>query len=175
MTKPTWWVCDQQGSRPACASTQSDQDPCCSLTNPISSRETDSEQHGSWSDCTDAQAGLDPCWSQKHYVGFVVTWLKSCSTTEQPLYNYRIRYTCVVLDLYTTRRLVGVFWYPILSGLPALVLPYLGWPSWGTRCSSPYQISLVIPKSKMVLVDELSNISKAIMTNTMYHISFATT
>jgi hypothetical protein len=24
----------------------------------------------------DAQAGLDPCWSQKHYVGFVVTRLK---------------------------------------------------------------------------------------------------
>jgi hypothetical protein len=27
--------------------TQSDQDPCCSLTNSITSRETDSEQHGS--------------------------------------------------------------------------------------------------------------------------------
>jgi hypothetical protein len=25
---------------------QSDQDPCCSLTNPITSRDTDSEQHG---------------------------------------------------------------------------------------------------------------------------------
>jgi hypothetical protein len=43
---------------------QSDQDPCCSLTNPITSSETDSEQHGSWSHCADAQAGLDPCWSQ---------------------------------------------------------------------------------------------------------------
>jgi hypothetical protein len=50
--------------------------PCCSLTNPITSRETDSEQHGSWSDCADAQAGLDPCWSQTHYVGFVMTRLK---------------------------------------------------------------------------------------------------
>jgi hypothetical protein len=33
------------GLRPASA--QSDQDPCCSHTNPITSRETDSEQHGS--------------------------------------------------------------------------------------------------------------------------------
>jgi hypothetical protein len=74
-TKPTYWVCDQHGSSPACASTQSDQDPCCMLTNPITSRETDSEQHESWSDCTDALAGLDPCWSQTHYDDFVVTWL----------------------------------------------------------------------------------------------------
>jgi hypothetical protein len=44
-------------TRPACASTQSDQDPRCSLTNPFTSRETDSEQHVSWSDCADAQAG----------------------------------------------------------------------------------------------------------------------
>jgi hypothetical protein len=29
MTKPTEWVCNQHGSRPACASVQSDQDPCC--------------------------------------------------------------------------------------------------------------------------------------------------
>jgi hypothetical protein len=64
---PTLSVCDQQ----------SDQDPCRSLTNPITSRETDSEQHVSWSDCADAQAGLDPCWSQTHYVGFVVTRLIS--------------------------------------------------------------------------------------------------
>jgi hypothetical protein len=48
----------------------SDQDPCCSLTNSITSRETDSEQHGSWSDFADAQAGMDPCWSQTHYIGF---------------------------------------------------------------------------------------------------------
>jgi peptide YY len=57
------------------ASAQSDQDPCCSLTYPITSIETDSEQHGSWSDCADAQTGLDPCWSQTHYIGFVVTRL----------------------------------------------------------------------------------------------------
>jgi hypothetical protein len=56
-------------------SAQSDQDPCCSLTNPITSRETESEQHGSWSDFAEAQAGLDPCWSQTHYVGFVMTRL----------------------------------------------------------------------------------------------------
>jgi hypothetical protein len=48
----------------------------CMLTNPNTSRETDSEQHGSWSVCTDAQAGLDPCWSQTHYGGFVMAWLK---------------------------------------------------------------------------------------------------
>jgi hypothetical protein len=48
-----------------------DQDPCCSLTNSFTSRETDGEQHGSWSDCTDAQAGLDPGWS----LGFVMTRL----------------------------------------------------------------------------------------------------
>jgi hypothetical protein len=35
------------GSRPAGTSAQSDQDPCCSLTTPITSKETDSEQHGS--------------------------------------------------------------------------------------------------------------------------------
>jgi hypothetical protein len=77
-TKPTYWVCDQHGSRPACASKQSDQDPCCSLTNPITSRETDSEQYGSWSDCTDGQADLKTCWSQTHYVGFVMTRLIYC-------------------------------------------------------------------------------------------------
>jgi hypothetical protein len=48
MTKPTLWVCNQHGSRPACASAQSDQDPCWLLTNRIKSREPDSEQHGSW-------------------------------------------------------------------------------------------------------------------------------
>jgi hypothetical protein len=41
-TKPIKCVCDQHGSRPACASAQSDQDPCCLLTNSILSRETDS-------------------------------------------------------------------------------------------------------------------------------------
>jgi hypothetical protein len=68
-------VCNQHGSRPACTSAQSDQDPCCSLTNPITSREINSVQHGSLSDCADAQAGLDPYWSQTHYVGFVMAWL----------------------------------------------------------------------------------------------------
>jgi hypothetical protein len=66
---------NQHGSIPACASAQSDQDPCCLLTNSITSRETNSEQHGSWLNCADAQAGLDPCWSQTHYVGFVMTRL----------------------------------------------------------------------------------------------------
>jgi hypothetical protein len=32
MTKPTLCVCDQHGYRPACASAQSDQGPCCSLS-----------------------------------------------------------------------------------------------------------------------------------------------
>jgi hypothetical protein len=45
MTKPMQCVCDQHGSTPACAPAQSDQDPCCSLTNPITSTETDSKQH----------------------------------------------------------------------------------------------------------------------------------
>jgi hypothetical protein len=54
-TKPTKCVCDQHGSRPACASAKSDQNPCCSLTNPLTRTETDSEQHGTWSDCADAQ------------------------------------------------------------------------------------------------------------------------
>jgi hypothetical protein len=75
MTKPTLCVRDQHGSKPTCASAQSDKDPQFSLINPIKSRETNSEQHGSWSDCTDAQAGLDPCWSQTHYVGFVMARL----------------------------------------------------------------------------------------------------
>jgi hypothetical protein len=68
------WAASRQNQHSAIA--QSDQDPCCSLINPITSRETDSEQHGSLSDCADAQASLDPCWSQTHYVGFVVTRLK---------------------------------------------------------------------------------------------------
>jgi hypothetical protein len=45
MTKPIQWVCDQHRSELACASAQSDQDPCCSLTNSITSRKTDSEQY----------------------------------------------------------------------------------------------------------------------------------
>jgi hypothetical protein len=47
MTKPTEWVCDQHGSRPACASAQSDQDPCCSLSVSLLVLELVSEQHGS--------------------------------------------------------------------------------------------------------------------------------
>jgi hypothetical protein len=47
-----------------------------SLTNPITSKEIDREQHGSWSDWADEQAGLDPFQLQTHYVGFVVTGLK---------------------------------------------------------------------------------------------------
>jgi hypothetical protein len=39
---------NQHGSRPACTFAQSDQDPCCFLTNPFTSRETDGKQHGSW-------------------------------------------------------------------------------------------------------------------------------
>jgi hypothetical protein len=49
---------------PDCASMQSDQDPCCSLSVSLLVIELVSEQHGSLSDCADAQAGLDPCWSQ---------------------------------------------------------------------------------------------------------------
>jgi hypothetical protein len=74
-TKPTKWVCDQHGFRPACASAQSDQDPCCSLSDLLLVIGLVSEQHGSWSDCADAQAGLDPCWSQTHNIGFVMTRL----------------------------------------------------------------------------------------------------
>jgi hypothetical protein len=63
MTKPTLCICDQQGSRPACAS----------LTNPMTSNSMDPDQT--------AQAGRDPCWSQTHYVVFVMARLK-CNNTE---------------------------------------------------------------------------------------------
>jgi hypothetical protein len=75
MTKLTKCVCDQHGTRPACASAQSDQDPCCSLSFSLLVIGLVIEQHGSWSDCADAQVGLDPCWSQTHYVGFVMARL----------------------------------------------------------------------------------------------------
>jgi hypothetical protein len=51
------------GLRPASA--QSDQDPCCSLTKSITSRETGSEQHGSWSDCSGWSGSMivtNPLW-----------------------------------------------------------------------------------------------------------------
>jgi hypothetical protein len=48
-TKPTAWVCDQSGSRQACASAQSDQDPCCSLSVSLLVIGFVSEQHGGWS------------------------------------------------------------------------------------------------------------------------------
>jgi hypothetical protein len=63
---------------------QSDQDPCCLLTNPITSRETDSEQHGSLSDCADVQADLDPCWLKMHSVVFVMCF---CHGTAQLYYS----------------------------------------------------------------------------------------
>jgi hypothetical protein len=66
-----------------CAFAQSDQYRCCSLTNPIASRETDIEQHGSWSDCMDAQTGLDPCCSQTHYVCFVMTRLNNWNSVNR--------------------------------------------------------------------------------------------
>jgi hypothetical protein len=44
---------DQHGSRPACASAQSDQDPWCSLSVSLLVIELVSEQHRSWSDCAD--------------------------------------------------------------------------------------------------------------------------
>jgi hypothetical protein len=68
-------ICDQHGSRPAGASTQSEQYPCCSLSVSLIVKEFVSEQHGSWSDCVDGQASLDPCWSQMQYVGFVMARL----------------------------------------------------------------------------------------------------
>jgi hypothetical protein len=45
VTKPTW-VCDQHGSRPAYASTQSDQDSCCALSVSLPVIGFVSEQHG---------------------------------------------------------------------------------------------------------------------------------
>jgi hypothetical protein len=53
-----------------------DHNPCCLLTNRITSRETDIKRHGTCSDRADAQAGLDLCLSQTHYVGFVMAWFK---------------------------------------------------------------------------------------------------
>jgi hypothetical protein len=47
------WAASRQNQHNGFASAQCDQDPCCSLTYPIASSETDSEQHGSWSDCAD--------------------------------------------------------------------------------------------------------------------------
>jgi hypothetical protein len=57
----------------------------CSLTNPITSSKTDSEQHGSWSDCAEAQAGLDPYAGRKHIIlvfcrdvaHFILYWHKT--------------------------------------------------------------------------------------------------
>jgi hypothetical protein len=58
ITKPTKCVCEQNESRPACSSTQSNQDPGCLLTNSITSRDTDSEQNGSWSDCAGSSGSM---------------------------------------------------------------------------------------------------------------------
>jgi hypothetical protein len=54
---------------------ESDQDPCCSLTNSITSRGTDSEQHASWSDCAAAQAGLDPCLCMERHDCLILSML----------------------------------------------------------------------------------------------------
>jgi hypothetical protein len=43
------------------------------LSNSITSRGTDNEQHWSWSDCADAQAGLDPCSGCKR-ITLVLSW-----------------------------------------------------------------------------------------------------
>jgi hypothetical protein len=61
MTKLTYCVCEQHGSRPACTS---DQDPCCSLLVSLLVKGFVREQHGSWSDCADVQAGVTNalCW-----------------------------------------------------------------------------------------------------------------
>jgi hypothetical protein len=78
ITKPTLWVCDQHGSRPACASAQSDQDPFCLLSVSLVVIGFVSEQHGSWSNCADVwvQAGRKPiCWfchSAAHKLKYIV-------------------------------------------------------------------------------------------------------
>jgi hypothetical protein len=46
-----WAVSWQNQHNGFATSMDPDQDPCCSLTNSITTREPDSEQHGSWSDC----------------------------------------------------------------------------------------------------------------------------
>jgi hypothetical protein len=97
MTKPTKWICDQHGTRPACASAQSDQDPCCSLSVFPLVIELESEQHSSWSDCADA-----------HYVGFVVkrlmsflcawiSWNNCHNVFCNPWYTCYIIYICTII------------------------------------------------------------------------------
>jgi hypothetical protein len=108
-TKPTECVCDQHGFKPACAYAQSDQDPFYSLTNPITSSKTDSEQHGSWSDCADAEAGLDPCWTQTHYVGFAMVQLPSVD--KNVLFDIKMQYICKI-----TRNNEIQVWYTTLIG-----------------------------------------------------------
>jgi hypothetical protein len=79
-TKPTLWVCAQHGSRPACASAQSDQDPYCSLTYSISSRETDSEQHGArmhrlvWIHAGHKRIMLDLLWRGSNCIKVYKQW-----------------------------------------------------------------------------------------------------
>jgi hypothetical protein len=71
MTKPTQCVCDQHGSRPACASAQSDQDPRrWSLSALFQVEELIANN---------MDPDLDPCWSQTHFnlVGFVMAQLIS--------------------------------------------------------------------------------------------------
>jgi hypothetical protein len=79
---PTFCV----GSRPACASMQSDQDPCCSLSVSLLATGFVSKQHGSWSDCVAVQAGLDPCWSKTHIL--VLSWHSSYIIRILYLYAY---------------------------------------------------------------------------------------
>jgi hypothetical protein len=59
-------------TKPTPASSQSDQDPCCSSTKveKLIANSMDPDH------CADAQAGLDPCWSQMHCVGFVICTAK---------------------------------------------------------------------------------------------------
>ena len=68
-------VCDQHGSRWACTSVQSNQDPYCLRQVSVTFTGSDSKQYGSWWDCADALAHLDPCWWQTHYVRFLVARL----------------------------------------------------------------------------------------------------
>jgi hypothetical protein len=99
MTKTSKCVCNSEhGSRPAWASTQSDQDPCCLLSVSLLVKGFVSKQHGSRSDCADAQAGLDPCWSLTYYVGFVMSQLIYMRELTLSIVNEQVRSAETIIE-----------------------------------------------------------------------------
>jgi hypothetical protein len=84
-TKSTQCICNYYGSRPACASVQSDQDPCCSLSVSRVGKPT------AW---ILIRLGRCTCWSGSMLVANALCWF--CRDAAQIVLEHHIKFRILV-------------------------------------------------------------------------------